>query len=364
MIEDSMPTRRRVLTAALGALGASVLSSPVLARPETLYVTGGRRRDGVYTANLIDKTGRIALIHEAPGRMHDAAIAPDNGTVVLFARRPGRFALIIDVRRKRVTGTLPAREDRHFYGHGVFSRDGRLLYASENDFEAGDGVIGVYDAASGYRRIGEFSSGGIGPHELILSGDGQTVIVANGGILTHPDYGRRKLNIADMKPSLAYLDARSGKLVEQQYLPDAFHKLSIRHIATTRNGVWFGGQSQGAHHQPVPLIGRHTRGQKIQLLSESEGFSSDFRNYVGSVRANRPGTKIAATSPRGNRFVIFHAQSGAIVAQGRLRDACGVAASDGDGFLVSGGSGRLLVTDQKTRTVADQGWDNHLRRVT
>ena len=41
--------------------------------------------------------------------------------------------------------TIPSIEGRHFFGHGVFSPDGKLLYATENDFEAARGVIGVYD---------------------------------------------------------------------------------------------------------------------------------------------------------------------------------------------------------------------------
>ena len=119
---------------------------------------------------------------------------------MVFARRPGSFALAFDIhdRRAPVLFTTPA--NRHFYGHGVFSRDGRLLYATEHDNETRDGLIGVYNATGGYKRIGEMPTYGIGPHEVILLSDGKTLAVANGGIETHIETGREKLNLSSMQP--------------------------------------------------------------------------------------------------------------------------------------------------------------------
>src|SRR5690606_41790368 len=92
---------------------------------------------------------------------------------------------------------LQAAQGRHFFGHGVFLPDGQRMVATENHYEAGYGVLGVYDTSPGgnFRRIGEFETGGIGPHEAVLLNDGRTVCVANGGILTHPDYGKLELNL-------------------------------------------------------------------------------------------------------------------------------------------------------------------------
>ncbi len=109
--------------------------------------------------------------------------------------------------------TTPA--NRHFYGHGVFSRDGRLLYATEHDNETRAGLIGVYNATGGYKRIGEMPTYGIGPHEVILLSDGKTLAVANGGIETHIETGREKLNLSSMQPSLAFIDSTNGRLISQ-----------------------------------------------------------------------------------------------------------------------------------------------------
>src|SRR3546814_20493551 len=82
---------------------------------------------------------------------------------------------------------LGAPDGRHFYGHAVFDRAERLLYTTENDYEAGRGVIGVWDADAGYARAGELDAHGIGPHDLALGPDGRSLVIANGGLLTHPD---------------------------------------------------------------------------------------------------------------------------------------------------------------------------------
>jgi len=48
---------------------------------------------------------------------------------------------------------------------------------------------------------------------MILLPDGKTFAIANGGIETHPDYGRAELNLEGMDPSLSFVDSRDGQLV-------------------------------------------------------------------------------------------------------------------------------------------------------
>ncbi|MGB0057672.1 MAG: DUF1513 domain-containing protein, partial [Methyloceanibacter sp.] len=90
-----------------------------------------------------------------------------------------------------------SKPDRHFFGHGVFSADGRLLHTTENDYKNAQGIIGVRDATDGYKQIGEFSARGMEPHDVALLADGRTMVIANGGIRTHPDSGADELNLPD-----------------------------------------------------------------------------------------------------------------------------------------------------------------------
>ena len=204
-----------------------------------------------------------------PARGHSFAIDAAGGRAVVFGRQPGFFALGFGLDGAAGPVELDLPQDRHFFGHGAFFDDGRLLAATENDFDGGRGVLGIYDASAGgaYRRVGEFDCGGIGPHEVLLLPDGKTLCVANGGILTHPDYGKLELNLDTMRPSLAYLDAASGKLLERVELDPALHRLSIRHLAVAADGaVWFGCQYMGPAGDRPALVGRHRRGQAPELF--------------------------------------------------------------------------------------------------
>ena len=251
-------------------------------------------------AALFDGTGSLVAVSPIDARGHGGAVSSDRRTGVLFARRPGRFAVIFDLDARRRVGAFAPPAERRFAGHGAFSTDGRLLYATENDFEAERGVIGVYDVAAGYRRVGEFETHGVGPHEMLLMRDGQTLAVANGGIATHPDFPRMKLNLPFMEPSLALIRAADGEVLALAALPERLHKLSIRHIAEAAGGEsWLGMQFEGPPDERGPLGGRFHGDHGISL---NEGWADAYARldqYVGSVAVSRDGSTVMTTSPRG-----------------------------------------------------------------
>ena len=171
-----------------------------------MFATAYQTRDGRYGVAILTEEGKLVHALDLPDRGHDITFDPVSRRSVVFARQPGTFAVVFDHAGEAEPVTIASVEGRHFYGHGVFSPDGALLYATENDFDNAAGMIGVYDATDGFRRIGEFATHGVGPHELLLCPDGKTLAIANGGIETHPDFGRAKLNIATMQPSLVFID--------------------------------------------------------------------------------------------------------------------------------------------------------------
>src|SRR5262249_28745508 len=158
---------------------------------------------------------KVLFTSPLPDRGHDVTFDPVARRSVVFARRPGTFAVVFDHAGKSEPLTITSPERRHFFGHGVFSPDGKLLYATANDVANAAGMIGVYGATAALARIGEFPTHGMDPHETILLGDGRTLAIANGGIETHPDFGRQKLNIATMQPSFVFVDRMSGEMLEK-----------------------------------------------------------------------------------------------------------------------------------------------------
>jgi len=336
-----------------------------------LYLAA-RKRDGRFEAVLLDDTGTDRLVVPMPDRGHSFAIDPARGRAVAFGRQPGFFAVAFDVHGQTPPQALTVVPGRHFFGHGVFTPDGALMVATENDYEAGRGVLGVYDASAGgrYRRIGEFDSGGIGPHEVVLLRDGRTLCVANGGILTHPDYGKLELNLDRMQPSLAYVDVGSGELLESVALPPELHRLSIRHMTLDAQGaVWFGCQYTGAAGDQPALVGRHRRGRAPELFHGPQDTLRDMRNYVGSVAADAAGMVIATSSPVGGLIAYWDAASGRCLGRTEMFDGCGVAPHRHAGFLINSGRGAMghagpgLSLQTVLPAAPGMAWDNHFRRV-
>ena len=335
--------RRTFLRMAGAAWVATLGAGPAfaLSRTDAVFASGYMDRDGTFGIAVLSEDGTVIDRTALPARSHGMAFSPVTNHLVAFARRPGTFALVIDRSGRSEPVTIAATEDRHFFGHGCFSPDGKLLYASENDFDANRGVIGLYDARDTYRRIGEYQTYGIGTHDLSVSDDGSLLIAANGGIETHPDFGRTKLNLDHMEPSLALIDAATGALVERHTLPQKLRQLSTRHIDLDNKGrIWFACQYEGPRNDLPPLVGHFGKGEDLTFLSLPEDTTIGLANYVGAIAVNRRENHVGLTSPNGGRFVVLDADSGRILSEEAVPDAAGIAAAE-HGFAVSSYDGRF-----------------------
>ena len=368
--------RRAFLTASAASCAAWGLCLPraVLAAESRCFVSACSDEDGNTLARVVAGDGRLLATLPLPERGHGAARRPGQREVVVFARRPGRFALAFDPLSAEPLRRFDAAAGRHFYGHGAFSPDGRWLFACENDYDNARGCIGVYDATVGYRREAELESYAIGPHEIVLLSDGRTLVVANGGIRTHPQSGRRKLNIDSMQPSLAYIDAASGALLHDHRLPAEMHQASIRHIAATANDViGVAMQYEGPRNNLVPLVGFQHAEAEIVLPPSDAATLRSLRQYCGGAAMDASGQVLAASAPRGGSITFWSVARQCHLGSLALADGCGVAASGAPGgFLASSGYGRLVhhnaLSGETTRlndpAAAPVAWDNHLLALT
>ena len=310
----------------------------------------------------------------APFRGHAVAVNPARPTrVLMFERRPGFQALEFDLRAGRPSGGYRLARDRQAYGHGQYSPDGRVLFCCEGVISSGQGLVVVRDART-FAVLDEWDSGGIGPHELKGLPGGNTLAVANGGLLTRPASGRRVLNLESMRSNLSYLDAGSGRLIETREGPHP--RASIRHLDVADDGtVALAMQYQRLPEDapgPVALAARHKRGGSVEVLRAPALAELALNDYLGSV-AIHPATGHAGfTSPRGNVAMFWDLSGGEFLGYESLHDVCGVTVDgEGDSFALSNSLGELRSIDSasllehRARRRIDRSlrWDNHMTSV-
>ncbi|MEM9461954.1 MAG: DUF1513 domain-containing protein [Myxococcota bacterium] len=368
----SLPLPRRPFLAGLGAM----LAMPVVGAGCDADFVGERwisaqgADDDTYGL-VVAEPGGVATTVKSGFRGHAVALHPaDPSRVVMFARRPGRFGIVVDLERVQIVQRFECVAHRRLAGHGCFYADGTRLLTVEADIQTAEGTIAVRDADT-LEIVRELDTYGIGPHEAALMPDGRTVVVANGGILTRPETGRDKLNLDTMRSTLAYVDLASGSLLAEERVPE--DKASIRHLAVTEDGtvvVAMQVQREALDHtEPRPLVAVQRPGHGLQILEDGLELTTAMQDYAAGVAVDDHSRVAAVPSPRGNLVAFWNIDTGKLVRHLAFDDVSGVALSrDQRRFVLSGSGGQVRLVDADTlaeveearERFSDVRWDNHM----
>lgn len=304
--------------------------------------------------------------------------------IVMIARRPGTSAILFDVNKAEIKSTVQCEKNHHMQGHACFSADGKFLYCSESNFSTGEGRITVRDGKT-LEYIKDFSSYGIGPHEIALMPDQTTLVIANGGLLTHPESGRKVLNLKSMRSLLTYIDSRDGRLLSEHHLSESLpaaapfnlDKASIRHLSVAQDGtVAIAMQVQRTAMSSdtlVPLTALHKPGQRLKLLTAPTTLTQKLDDYIGSVVIHNQNRIAAFASPKGNLVLFWHLDDKSLQGYHAFHDVCGLAiSSDKKYFVLSNSAGKIRQINSRTLQedtsrrlhIPNTQWDNHMLSVT
>ena len=365
-----MLDRRRFLKASLAAGSFAALTAcstrwPSNNAPPLTLVSAVDDEAGQHYIGAVDAAGQARLQIPVPERCHGGCAQPHGDHVVVFARRPGRLMHVLNTRRGELERTIEAGDGYHYYGHGVYSQDARYLYVTMNHYHTSAGLVRVYDAFDGYSAVADYDLAGIGPHELRLHPDGVTLVVALGGIETHPDYDRIKLNLDRMAPALILMDRRTGE-ISARYTP-SHHQLSCRHLDVSPDGIVIAGyQYEGPEWESPPLVAR---------LDSATGVFSELdwpveellpiRNYTASIAISRQSPYAVVTAPLGGLALIIDYRSGKVIQRVPVTDVAGALPHGKNGFIVSSGMGGVYQLSADSDQALLRGtypmrWDNHL----
>ncbi|MGE0349008.1 DUF1513 domain-containing protein [Hydrogenophaga sp.] len=363
VIEGALETvlsRRRWLLAATALACAPTARTAQAGRATRLvaaWQTPSEHHIGVIAVDGARWSVQRALA--VPTRAHGLMVEP-GGSVLATARRPGDWLL----RWHPASGQTQwhwIEDDRRFNGHAIASADGRTVWTTETDLETAQGKLAVRDARS-LRKHGEWATGGMDPHELMVLpervGDipAGSLIVANGGVPTLPETGRSKRHLDRMDASLVALDPRDGALLGQWRLDDP--SLSIRHLAWDPVSRQVGIALQAEHpdagaKQRAPVFAAWD-GQRLRAALGQPA----VQGYGGDICA-RPGGGFVVSCPRVDALAEYRADAhwARNVAH---REAYALAASAGH-WWASGAEGVWCAPEgQEARNgAASVQFDNH-----
>ncbi len=259
---------------------------------------------GVLAAGWDRKKLSIRHAVALPTRPHGLLPEAD-GSLLVIGVRPGTWLMRCDGKGQVMQQVNLAEEKSgaRLNGHAIVSRRGDVVYTTETDTRSGRGRIGVRDRIS-LKKIDEWDSHGLEPHQLLLDAAGN-LMIANGGLLrTATD---KKFDLHRMESSLVRLDARRGQLLRQWTLED--RRLSLRHLAWSHwprmDKTYLGIAMQAEHDDPAaraaaPILAV-LDGDELRLPARS----ADGAGYAGDIAPAYNGG-FALSSNQVGRALLWH----------------------------------------------------------
>lgn len=260
---------------------------------------------------------------------HGITPSPHAATQYVLFEKHGPGCCVVDLARKEVVHTIVPSPGREFYGHGVFSRDGSLLYCTETDVhDQHRGYIAVRDGRD-HSLLGDFPSFGRAPHDCMLTDEGRTLVIANGGSRVGADDG----------PNVAGVEIAAAALRFRHEIPDP--RLNAGHLAMTDRGDLAIVSAPRTGLDPERSLGGislRPAGGELHTLCEPRAVTDALVGETLSVAVHGPSGIVGATTPLGHYVTFWELRTGALVKSLRVPNPRGIALTlGGDAFVVNFG---------------------------
>ena len=370
---------RRQLLKGMGVMASAPIISSCGLTNQDLWISAAGNGKNNNPYGLAWSSPQSSFFHahdsgqlDSPFRGHGLTKNPTRPQqAIMFSRRLGNQALVVNTHSKQTEGILTSPSHLYMEGHGCFNHDGSLLFCSESNKHTQQGVITVRDPQS-FNVIKELSSGGIGPHEVLMLPNKNTLVVANGGLIK--DQKGTLVNGATMAPNISLLDIESGEI--QSSYPSHHAKASLRHMDISSDGIIaIAAQVQRlhvGHKRPIALTSLIKPNGQVIELQAPEMLLKKLNDYVGSVRINNQFRTAAFTSPRGDLAMFWNIDTGQYIGHHFFHNVCGLTISSNEEYFVLSNSagkirqvhGNSLIENRNLRQSFPQiQWDNHMLTV-
>lgn len=268
----------------------------------SFFHRGGEQRFVLADMNL-DVDEPKAQLTELTFLAHGFNIDPNDRTKAAVFEKKGPGAAYVDLAARKVIRPIDSPKRRHFYGHGAYSADGKLLYATESFLDDDyRGALIVRDAKT-FEELGEVPTFGTSPHDCMLIDDGKTMVVTNGGGLLK----------GGAKPSVTYIDVASEKLLDKVELKAG--RFNAGHLAMSPEGDLAVVSAPRDGLPPrAPRLGAVSlkpRGKPIVTMSKPKNVIDKMKGETLSVAIF--GDRVLATQPDGNMLTVWSMREGKLL---------------------------------------------------
>lgn len=292
MSKITNPDRRTLLAfGALGLLGHRVWAAPVVHNATSTTLIGASWRGpkvgdthyaGVLAADWEHQRLTIRYAMALPTRPHGLVPEADGG-LLINGVRPGAWLMRCDGKGKLVHRIDVAAESSTVRLSGHIAAGPQHLYTTEIDYSNDQGRIGVRDRQT-LKKIAEWSSGGIEPHQALIDEAGH-LMIANGGV--RRTFADKKYDLQHMDASLVKLNGLTGQPLGRWVTDDP--RLSLRHLAWSQSPsddkMRLGIAMQAEHDDPAarakaPILAVYD-GESLCIPSQD----NDGHGYAGDISA-------------------------------------------------------------------------------
>ncbi len=261
---------------------------------------------------------------------------------VIFEKK-GPGCCEVDLVAGRVVRPIETAKDRAFYGHGAFSRDGQLLFATENRLDTKDGLIAVRDGRT-LTELGQFPTYGKSPHDCQLIDRGQTLAITNGG-------GAFDDPRPEAAPSVTFVEVASSKLLEKLTFETA--RINAGHLALNarRDLVTISAPRDGLPTSDPGGITVRSGESSFATMKEPREVVARMVGETLSLCIDERSSVVGATNPDGNLVTFWDLAARRYVKHLDLPAPRGLTRTlDGEYFVLSYGreSGVLTLVSPAT----------------
>jgi hypothetical protein len=376
-------TRRAFIT-----IGAGSILIPFFSKifdwgvPEKGYIIGGKSLDDFSgpKAIFMDLENKSFKYFPVDKGVHSIVQKPSEpNKFFFFCQKPRDVCTEIELLGDSYySQAITTKQGRYFYGHGAYTRDGKKMYCTENDYKNGRSLIVVRETER-FQVIDEFEQGLNSPHDMCFLNDGKTLAIANGGIKEYLGSNNHVITTPDrLISSLTLVDAETKKTKLQIVGDDHY---SIRHLYKSPGGELafisiYKGIEEDDKLKPksyphIPMVGILYPNNEIVYMEMIPRVIELMKFHTLSVILSVKHQFIAVSTFKGGVVTFWNSKNGKFLKTMTLAAPCGLCLSYDESYIyVTSLMGSFYSISSKTlelcgtRAEADPNinlrWSSHL----